>query len=77
MSMQSGFRPDQEQQIAAQYLGPEKPSMGALALAWRCSRERIRAALDATGTKVRKRGNYTSHGGATPRQIHRERRTTV
>lgn len=74
MSTQSGFAPYQEAQIAAQYLGPEKPSMGALAAAWGCSPERIRRALDNTGTPIRKRGNYTSHGGARPHQIHRARR---
>jgi hypothetical protein len=77
MSASSGFRPDQEQDIARQYTSPEKPSMGALAAAWRCSAERIRAALESTGTPIRKRGNYTSHGGATPHQIHRERRTIL
>jgi DNA-binding NarL/FixJ family response regulator len=56
MSTQSGFRPDQEAQIAEQYTSPERPTIKDLAREWRCSEPRIRAALSATETAVRPKG---------------------
>jgi len=55
----SGFRPDQEAQIAEQYTAGG--TLTNLARAWHCSTERIRAALVATGTALRNRGGQAGH----------------
>jgi hypothetical protein len=59
MNTQSGFRPDQEAMISEQYL--DGGSLAVVARAWHTSTERIRAALEATGTPLRKRGGQVGH----------------
>jgi DNA-binding CsgD family transcriptional regulator len=62
--MNSGFRPDQEAQIAEQYGQGATPS--ELARAWNCTLDAINRALDNTNTIRRKRGGSHPGGGWRP-----------